>query len=659
LVSRAEGHAAFVPFWRGEYAARTPTVGAEVGALCRVVKERLDDSGLLPYLEHEHRLTPAAARWLRDYVARQLLQASAVPDDQTVLVESFTDPTGELGIAVLTPFGGKLHQSLKLALQARLRQRLGIAVAGLHGDDGLLLRLPQTENPPLDLLDGLTAEVAESLICEELGESPLFGLRFRQNAGRALLMPRPDPGKRAPLWLQRLRAKDLLQVARRFPDFPIVVETYRECLADDLSLPTLRTFLDALASGKIRVVKRRAEQPSPFASELIFHFMQAYLYEWDEPRRGDLPRNGPDVDLDLLKPLLEPGAAESFLDPAAVGRVEGRLRGTGQLPRSANEMAEWLRRLGDLAPSELVGPMAEFLAELERQERACLIRVGDTTQSERWIGKEEESLFASAFAPDPNEASLATIVERYLRTHALVGLDQLLAHYPIDPVLAGELLERWAAEGKMVRLEPSEAGSAPRWADRRNLEDARRLTLALKRRESVAVCPEVFADFVARRQGVHPETVREGAQAVEWALEHLAGCALPFELWEAEVLPRRVRDYRPGWLDETLASGAWTWRAEGSPRAEPKVAFVTRDFPKLWPAPNEPYAFSEAETCVLEHLEKRGASFVGDLALETGLEPSRVRSALVALARMGLVTNDRIDPLRLGLDAFAKALGNT
>src|SRR6202008_3116769 len=162
----------------------------------------------------------------------------------------------------------------------------------------------QTDLPPLDLFAGLTAARAELLVRDELGQSALFGLRFRQNAGRALLMPRPDPAKRTPLWLQRLRAKDLLQVVRRFPDFPIVVETYRECLNDDLDLPRLRAFLDAIEAGTIRVVARRGEVPSPFASDLIFRFTSHYLYEWDQPRRGDLTPQPPHVDEELLDPLL-------------------------------------------------------------------------------------------------------------------------------------------------------------------------------------------------------------------------------------------------------------------------------------------------------------------------------------------------------------------
>ncbi len=494
---------------------------------------------------------------------------------------------------MLTPFGGKLHQALKLALQARLRQHLGIAVSCLHGDDGILIRLPQTDEPPLNLFQGLSAERAEALIRHELGDSALFGLRFRQNAGRALLMPRPDPARRTPLWLQRLRAKDLLQVVRRFPDFPIVVETYRECLNDDLDLPRLRAFLDAVASGAIRVVARRGEVASPFASDLIFRFTSQYLYQWDEPRRGDRPSSRSAMDDDVLDPLLDPATHAHWLDPHAIGRVEGRLRGSGRPPRTADEMAETLRRLGDLAPGELAGPMLGFLAELESQGRALTIELAGTAEPLRWINAEEMPLYVAAFggaaftlprreegSKEPplsggegtqderfDESALEMIVRRFLQTHALIGLDELTARYPIDPARATDLLERWLEAGDLVRLEPARDAGAPRWADRRNLDEVRRLSIALRRRESVAVMPEVFANSVARRQHVHPATRREGSAAVGLILEQLQGFAAPADLWESDLLPRRVRDYRTVWLDEALSSGGWLWRTVADARA--------------------------------------------------------------------------------------------
>ena len=663
VVGRAEGQAAFTPFWRGEGASRTPELGAAVGVLCRELSARRDDPGVVAWLVEECRLAPASARVLRDHVARQVRVAGAVPDDRTVLIESFRDPAGEMGVAVLTPFGGTLHQALKLVLQARLRERLGITLSCLHADDGILIRLPQNDEPPLDLFDGLTAARAESLLRAELGDSALFGLRFRQNAGRALLMPRPDPAKRTPLWLQRLRAKDLLQVVRHFPDFPIVVETYRECLNDDLDLPRLRAFLGAIDAGEIRVVTRRAEVASPFASDLIFRFTAQFLYQWDEPRRADRQASQTVVDEALLDPLLDPETHARWLDPGAIHQVENRLRAVGHPPRTSDEMAETLRHLGDLATSELAGPMLGFLEALRDQGRAVAIELAGTIEPTRWIGAEEVGLYARAFGETPEGPArvdaLETIARRFLLTHALIGLDDLIARYPIDPARATDVLERWSETGGAVRLDPAEDAGAPRWADRRNLDEVRRLSIALRRRESVAVRPEVFADFVARRQYVHPETRREGAGAVASVLEPLQGFAAPADLWESDLLPRRVRDYRPAWLDETLSGGGWLWRAEGDGRGAPRLAFAPRDFAGTWPAPEAPNpasAPSEAEAAILDHLARRGASFATDLARVLGLEPSRTRGALRALLRRGLVTNDRFDPLRPGSEAQADAL---
>lgn len=658
VVSPAAGNSAVMPFWRGESTPRSPELGEGVGALCREISTRLDDPGLPGWLERECLLEPRAARQLIRYVARQQRVAGIVPDDRTILVETFVDQTGESGLAILSPFGGKIHQGLKIALLGRIRQRFGVRASCLHGDDGLLFRLPQMDEPLLDLMDGLTAEEAERLIRLELPDTALFGLRFRQNAGRALLMPRPDPSRRTPLWLQRLRAKDLLQVVGRFPDFPIVVETFRECLDHDLELDRLRSFLDAIGAGAIRVVTRQSEIASPFASELIFRFTPAYMYEWDEPRRADPRVAGPAVDEDLLDSLLREPDPARLLDPKAVGRVENRLRPRDLAPRSAEEMAETLRRLGDLAPSELFGPMERLLAELCEQGRARRISLPGTTEPGRWISAEEAELYTLAFesAHEPDPSALETIVRRYLRTHALIGLSELTRRYPIPPELAGELLERWVETGGVVRLESGGGSPGPTWADRENMAEIRRLTVAIRRREGVAVPPEVFADFLVRRHFLHPSTQLEGPDGVEQVLERLRGYAATAEFWEGEIMPRRVRRYRPAWLDERFSGGSWLWRAAREGRDDPLVAIVPREFAGDWPRDLEARELVEDECLVLETLRRRGASFAVDLARTSALEPSRIRRALQGLLFRGLATNDRFDPLRPGAAELSAAL---
>ena len=726
VVAPAEGRAALMPFWRGEAAGRTSELGSAVGVLCREVADRANDPTLIPWLVDRYRLDFESARSLAGLIGRQVRQAGAVPDDRTVLVETFKDPAGELGLAVLSPFGHKRHHALKLALGAVLRKRLGIEVAALHGDDGVLFRLPAMDDPPLDVFRGLTAEAAFDLIRGELADSALFGLRFRQNAGRALLMPRPDPSKRTPLWLQRLRAKDLLQAVKKFPDFPIVIETYRECLDEDLDLPGLRRFLDGIQSGAIRVATKAGDVPSPFASELIFRFTLKFLYEWDEPVRAAKDRTGPIVDESDLDPLLDPESRHLWLDPDAVGRVEGRLRGLGHPPRTLDEMAERLREAGDLAPSELAGPMLGFLEALRKENRAARIELSGTREPERWIGTEEKHLYAKAFdlppsplggegwgegverpetpnhaatlhpAPSPlggegwgegparpatpdfattqpktshpislprgergpeSEEALATIVRRHLRTRGLVGLDDLTTRYPIDAATASDLLERLGDEGGLVALGPDESGRE-RWADSRNLGEVRRLSIAIKRREAVAVTPEAFSAFVGLRQHAHPDARLQGEAAVGVVLEQLQGFPATADQWEKEILPRRIADFRPSWLDAALATGSWRWRAEGSPRGEPRFAIVARDFPGRWPLREGDEAPSAAESTVLDRLRDRGAAFADEIARGIGRSPSDVREALVSLACRGLATNDRLDPMRdsvLAVEGSARA----
>jgi ATP-dependent Lhr-like helicase len=658
LVSRAPGQTAVMPFWRGENAARSSELGQAIGELSRHVSQHLDDPATLTWLQTEYRLAPEAARALRDFLARQKRLAGTVPDDRTILVETFIDPSGERSLAVLTPFGGRLHHALKLALSGVIRQRLGLTPACLHSDDGLLFRLPMMDEPPLDLLEGLSPAEAERLIRAELPETSLFGLRFRQNAARSLLMPRPDPAKRTPLWLQRLRAKDLLQIARQIPDFPVVLETVRECLDDDLDLPRLRTLLAAIQSGEVSVHTRRGEIPSPFTSELIFEFTAAHLYEWDDPKRSDLQPPGAIASDLMLEPLLRGDAPAEWLDTQAVGRVENRLRYHGKPPRSVDEMAERLRLLGDMTGEEITGPMAGFLAELETAGRALRIELPGTTDPQRWILAEEEAQYRAAFARSSSgdDEARATIVRRFLQTHALVALADVTARYPIQSVEASELLELWCEQGKVARIGEGGAQGESRWAERGNLTEMRRATVAVRRRESLAVLPEVFADFLVRRQHVHPSSRRDGLTAVEAVLEQLQGYAAPASLWESELFPRRIKDYRPAWLDEVLARGSWFWRADGAGRDEPRVAFFSREFPGFSPPTQSSEELPDAEALILGLLDRHGASFTVDLARLSGIDPSRAREALRGLMLRGLVTNDRFEPARTRSDAILQSL---
>src|SRR5262249_11141542 len=304
-VTPVQGAPAMVPFWRGEQTGRTWELGLAQGRCLRELADRTDREDCLAWLEADYHCDPAAARNLRGFVRRQLDRAGCLPTDQTLIVEPSRDQLGDWQIVILSPFGHRLHLGLRLALENLLRPRLGYPPQCLPPDAGILIRLTHMDGPLLHLFAGLAPEHRQGLGLDELADSALFALRFRQNASRALLLPTGRAGQRAPLWLQRLRGKDLLQVARRHADFPIVVETFRECLHDHLDVPRLAQLLEDVRGGRVNVLTRRLEAPSPFAAELLFAFTAAFMYQYDDTE-GEPSQGYTRLDQHLLDQLIAP-----------------------------------------------------------------------------------------------------------------------------------------------------------------------------------------------------------------------------------------------------------------------------------------------------------------------------------------------------------------
>ncbi len=656
LVVPAGGEPGMIPFWRGEGVSRSHDLGLAIGRLLRELVERLDSPDRIDWLKRECFLDNNAARSLTWHVSRQVLNAGVVPTDQTLLIEASRDQLGDWQVLFLSPLGARLHLALRLAIEARLQQRLGYRPQCLHHNDGILIRLTDTDEPILDLLEGITEDNLEELILGELADSALFALRFRHNAARALLMPRGAQGRRAPLWLQRLRGRDLLQVARKHADFPIVIETFRECLHDHLDVPSLRLLLRQVREGQVKVITRRTESPSPFASGLLFAFQAAQMYNYDDVEADG--GQGRKLDQQLLQQLVAPDKQGHLLDPRAVHQVERRLRGLGQPPRSVNEMAEWLRRLGDLSDSELEGPMADFLRQLQAEGRAIRLDLPRTAQPGRWISTEDELLYRQAFglvAAEPAESQAAglAILRRFLETHALVGLSDVLARYPFEPAWAQRQLEEWARTGRAVLVQLN--GETMHWSAPANLDQVQRGTLALLRREVVTCSPPQFADFLLRWQHAHPETRRGGSSGLAEVLDRLQGLPLPAEVWEQSVLPARVPEYQPRWLDEWTSGGTGVWVCRNEGDSGPGLlAFFQRETLRQLPAPSFAGipALDEATGRVLEALRSRGATFLTDLSVDTGLSPSVVRAGLWTLLRRSLATNDQLEVIRRGEEAM-------
>jgi len=643
VVAPGEGPAK-VPFWRGEAYGRDLHLGQAVGELAREIETRLGNPDLVLWLQEACSLDPAGAENVVRYVADQR-KRGAVPTDRRLVLEGFPDEAGGLRLAVLTPYGRRFHLALRLALLARFRDETGIEPASLHGDCGILFRLTQIPfERAVATIQGLRAHEVEDLLLAGLARSPLFGLRFRENAGRALLLPRDRPGKRTPLWLRRLSARDLLESARAQPGFPLVTETYREILQDVLPVDGLRAWLGNLAQGEVEVAVQRGTSPSPFATGLLWEFQATYLYQWDEPKPGPVPIGLAEEDLAVLARR----DLAHAIDPETVAQVEGDLRGIGQgrWARTGAELLALLKRVGDVGEDELAliaspearGAGPEFLAI------GALARVEflGADPPERIVAGDDLPLYRPALAG--GREAQAEVVRRHVGSRALVSLPELRRRYPfpaetIEAALAGPPFVAVTWRGERY------------WTRRETLERLRRLTRAARRGRARAYGPAALQGLVLRHQHRTPGTRLSGPEGVDQILRELQGIALPWAQWDSEALPSRVAGYRTGWVEDLLRSGEYLWLGRPGAGRDLAAAFARRDdlpwLAKAYPPSVDAVLSSEAET-VRAALAARGASFLVELAGDVGLPATRCSVELWELARAGRVTNDGLAALQAG-----------
>ena len=642
LVSPAPGVPGAVPFWKGEGVGRPYELGEAIGATSRELAA-LPEEKALKRLTEEHRLDERAAQNLVSFLAEQQAATGAVPSDRTIVVERFRDEIGDWRLCILTPFGGRVHAPWALALGSKLRESLGIETQAIWSDDGIAIHLPDADAaPPIDdvLLD---PESIEELVTQELGDTALFGARFRENAGRALLIPRRRPGARTPLWQQRLKAQSLLQVARRYPAFPVVLETYRECLQDVFDLPALKRLLHGLRTRQIDLVDVETPSASPYASSLLFDYVATYMYEDDTPA-AERKAQALSLDRDLLRELLGQEELRDLIDPGALAEVEERLRGDARTP---DELHDLLRRRGDLGDGEYPEDLAEpLLAE----RRAVHVRIG---KERRLIAAEDAGRYRDAVGAMPpgglpdvfleaSEEPLHSLVRRFARTRGPFTTAEASARFgrDVEPVLRE--LER---RNELVRGELRPGGTEREWCDPEVLRRLRRASLAALRREVEPAEQAAFGRFLPSWQGIDRRaTLRE-------AIVPLQGLALPVALWESDVLPRRVPGYRAEQLDALCASGEVVWVGAGLDRV---AVYFREDAPALGPPP----AADRPEREVHERLRaalSRSALFWHDLLVDTGLEAEEALPALWDLVWAGEVTNDAWTPLRAGRRYRAEA----
>ncbi len=635
LVSPAPGVPGAVPFWKGEGVGRPYELGEAIGAASRELVA-LPEARAVKRLREKHRLDERAARNLLTFLSEQAAATGALPSDRTVVVERFRDEIGDWRLCILTPFGGRVHAPWAMALAARLRESLGLEVQSLWSDDGIALHLPDADAPPPleELL--VPPEEVEELVVGELGQSALFGARFRENAARALLIPRRRPGQRTPLWQQRLKAQGLLQVARRYGSFPIILETYRECLQDVFDLPALKRLLSGLATREIDLVDVETASASPFAASLLFDYVATYMYEDDTPA-AERRAQALSLDRDLLRELLGQEELRDLLDPAALEELERRLAGS---PRDADELHDLLLRRGDLRPGDYD---QAFAAILIAERRAVEVRVGGES---RLIAAEDAGRYRDALGAMPpsglpdaflegGPGSLRTLVGRYARGRGPFTTAE--ANERFDRDVEG-LLRELEREDKLVRGELRPGGTEREWCDPDILRRLRRASLAALRKEVEPVEQATLGRFLPSWQGI------DRRASLREALVPLQALPLPVTLWESQVLPRRVPDYHPAKLDQLCASGEVVWVGAGPDRV---AVFFREDAAALGQPSATPAPEGEAHDAIRAALAG-SAEFWFDLVAASGVESEVALPALWDLVWAGEVTNDSWQPLRAG-----------
>ena len=692
LVTPAPGQPGKLPFWHGDTPGRPAELGRAIGAACRELSAATEAEATAKLLQAG--LDELAARNLIRYLAEQRAATGYVPDDRTLVVERFRDELGDWRVVLHSPYGDRVHAPWALAIAARLRERYGaMDVQALHTDDGIIIRVPDSDEPPPAGIALLDPDDVGDLITAEVGASAMFASRFRECASRALLLPRRQPGRRTPLWQQRQRAAQLLEVASRYPSFPIVLETVRECLRDVFDVPALTELLRDIAGRRVRIVEVETSTPSPFGKSLLFRYVGAFMYDGDAPL-AERRAQALSLDSALLAELLGQEGLRELLDPAVIAEVEQDLQhlSPSRRGRDVEDVADLLRTSGPLMAEEVAQRCTEpaaahdWLGELSAARRIIGVRIAGRPM---WAAIEDAGRLRDALGvplplgvpevfTEPVADPLGDLVARYARTHGPFTADALAERYALGVAVVTLALRRLAAAGRVVEGEFLPTGQAAggraadgpltparptEWCDAEVLRLLRRRCLARLRQEAEPVPPEVLARFLPAWHGIRTGSWvgatgtprrRADAGAVLEVVERLAGTPLPASALETLVLPERVPGYSPALLDELTSAGEIVWSGAGAlPGGDGWLVLAPADGAMLLPEPAE-VSMTPLHLAVLEALSGGGALFfrmltdrVGGLLGGQLPTDTEVANAVWDLVWAGLLTNDTLAPLRV------------
>jgi ATP-dependent helicase Lhr and Lhr-like helicase len=663
LVSPAPGEPGKMPFWHGDRAGRPAEFGHTIGQMTRELAA-LPRAVAYTKLVEDHSLDGPAAENLLRYIQDQAASTGQVPSDRQILIERCRDELGDWRICVLSPFGSRVHAPWCMAVAAKLRQARGVEAESMWADDGFVIRLPENEDDFDSTWFLPSAAEMRDLVLHQLGSTSLFAAKFREAAARALLLPKRRPGMRAPLWQQRKRAADLMAVAARFPSFPILMETYRECLRDVFDLAAASDILRQIERGTIRVTTIESTKPSPFASALLFNYIANYIYDGDAPL-AERRAQALSIDQSQLEEILGSVDFRELLDKAALDEVESQLQSLDPdyHAKHADGLHDLLLKLGDLSEPEIAArsaspAVAQSIEELVSARRVVRTRIAGEV---RFIPVEYAAAYRDALGIPlppglagvflkPSDDAIGELVRRYSRTHGPFTDADIAGRWGIPAARLAPALRALHQSGKLLQGEFRPGGEHSEWCDPSVLQQVRRKTLARLRREVVPAEQHVFARFLGRWQGV--TTLRRGPEALIDAIEVMQGADLLASDLETAILPARVTAYDPQVLDALLASDEVVWVGKGriGERDGRISLYLAESLPRLIDPATvvvDPSGFSERAQLILEFLKQHGASFLATIhPMVGGGFMGDTLEALWELVWAGRITNDTFFPVR-------------
>ncbi|MDO5736532.1 MAG: ATP-dependent helicase [Propionibacteriaceae bacterium] len=674
-VIPAPGHTGRLPFWHGDAEGRPAELGKELGAFHREVlrnPERLNQ----PYLDENTQTN------IRAYLSEQKEATGSVPDDTTIVLERFRDEVGDWRCVLHSPLGRGVLGAWALAIGEALSRESGIDVVPVASDDGIIWRLPDSDAAErLTEILAVDPDEIGAIVTEQVGGTALFAARFRECAARALLLPRRDPGRRAPLWQQRQRASQLLEVARLHPRFPIIIETVREVLQDVYDLPALTAVLQGLQRGSMRMVEVVTTSPSPFAATMLFRYTGAYIYEGDTPLAE---RRAATLSMDpaLLAAVLGTVDLRELLDADVIEAVEAELQHragatteTDRRVRVPEALADLPRMLGpipmDALPSHLDDGLASQLPGLlaTLRNRVHVLQVAGrehlVASSDLGLLRDALGIPVPAGAPAPEDVGgrdpVTQLLARYARTHAPFTVAQVATAFGLGPATALVVLEREVSARRLVEGHFTPGREGVEYCDPEVLRRIRTRCLAMARSQVRPVSTAAYARFLADWHQIS-DPPQSSADEVLIALQRLAGAALPASAWETHVLPSRLRGYHPTHLDELVAEGEVVIRVRGSVGVnDPLVALVPRDDLDLL-TPTDTSADDDA-TALASDLRGSGGLFTELRALRQAADPGASSAALAdelwRTAELGLVAPTSMVPVRARIGGASRGAHKT